>query len=209
MNNQPSQSIQDDQINLKELWATLAKSKLTIITTTLISTIAAVGYVITATPIYQGNVLIEVGEVVNNHEIVNNYQLVNSQPTTIFNLDNINTLKEVTVATTGTNITIPNGTSNILNITMESSDKVEIQSKLNDTIQFILNRHHEKAKLYQTAEAKIRMTQVIGEIHVGDKAIKPKVGLIITVGLMTGLILGIFMVFLRELISKSRKNEED
>jgi len=196
MNNQPTQSIQDNEIDLKVLWTTFIKHKLTIITITTISTLVAVGYEITAIPIYQGNVLIEVGEVVN------------SQTTTISYLDNINTLKEVTIAITKTNITIPNGTSNILNISIESANKAEIKSKLHNTIQFILDRHQEKGKTYQNAETKIRMTQVIGEIQIGDAASKSKKGLIIAVGFITGLILGILMAFLSEFIANGRRINE-
>lgn len=186
----------NDEIDLRELWQTLVRRKITIIVTALLMTVGAAVYVMTTTPVYSGNVLVEVGEVVNG-----------DQPRTIFNLDNVNNLKEVTVASTGTNIAIPNGTTNILQISMESTDKAEIKSKLDAAVQFVLARHQEKVNLYQNGDAKVRMTQVVGEVQIGNDPIKPKKGLIIIVGFVSGLMLGILIAFFREFMANSRTDK--
>ena len=190
-------TIQNDGIDLRELWATLVKRKLTIIAVSTITTIAAAFYSWNIAQVYSGEVLIEVGEVVNNN-----------QPTTIFNLDNINNLKEVTIKKTGLNADIPSGTSNILRISSENSDLSAIKPQLQKAVDFIIERHEQKAKLYGMPDSKIRTTQVVGEISVSEQPIKPKKQLIVAVGFIGGLILGIFLAFFMEFISNGRKVDE-
>ena len=198
-----AQMLQNDEIDLSELWATLVKRKMTIIVVTVITTIFAALYAYTATPIYHGEALIEIGEVINDNQIINN-----NQPTTLFNLDNINNLKEIVTKTTGVTTEVPKETTNILKISMDSADKKEIRSKLDATVAFIMTRHSEKAKLYEMSTSKIRMTQMIGDISIGDQPIKPKKQLIIAVAFISGLMLGIFLAFFIELISNGRKVDE-
>ncbi|HIQ47942.1 MAG TPA: hypothetical protein EYH57_10050, partial [Sulfurovum sp.] len=64
------------------------------------------------------------------------------------------------------------------------------------------------AKLYTGKNAKIKMTQVVGEITVGETPIKPKKKLIIIVAFITGLMLSVFLAFFLEFIAGMRREEE-
>lgn len=198
MNNEHRALLQEDEIDLRQLWMTLVNRKVVIFSITIVVTIIAIIFAWTTVPLYSGSVLLEVGEVVNNNQVVNN------QATTIYSLDNINNLKEITTQATGTNANIPSGTSNILKLSIESSNPSEIKVKLENAAQFIIARHQEKAKLYQNDNSKIRMTQVIGDIQIGSNPIKPKKQLIISVGFISGLIFGIFLAFFLEFIGARR-----
>ena len=56
------QQIQEDEIDLRELWKTLLKRKMLIAAVTLAVTIAAVAYALLATPIYEVKATLKVGE---------------------------------------------------------------------------------------------------------------------------------------------------
>lgn len=199
MNNQVNAIQEIDEINLSELWKTLVKRKRTITITTLLITIATAIYVLTATPIYRGNVLIEVGEVMNDFQYSNT-----TQSPTVVALDNINNLKEIIMATIQNgkmNIIVPDGTTNLLKISIEGQNNAEIKLALDTVVEFILNRHQEKSKFYQNDGMKIRMTHIVGEIQIGNDPISPKKGLLIAVALITGLVLGVFLAFFKELIT--------
>lgn len=195
---QPS-IIKDNEIDLFELWTIIIKHKIIIFTVTVIATITATIYTWIITPVYNGNVLIELGEIVNNSRDSKVYE-----PTSIINLDNVYNLKEVISQSTGTNVFIPAGTTNILKLSVENSNPSEIKLKLEDAVNFIIARHQEKAKLYQNNNSKIRMTQVIGDIQIGSDLIKSKKQLIISIGFISGLILGIFFAFFLEFIGARR-----
>lgn len=202
--NANTKTLQNDEIDLRELWTTLVKRKMTILTVTAITTISAALYAYTAAPVYRGEVLVEVGEVINNNQPTIN----NNQPTTIFTLDNINNLQTITVRATGLNVEIPKNVTNILRISCDSTNKNEISLQLQKAVGFIMERHKQKATLYKNENAKIQMTRIIGGISITDQPIKPKKQLIVTVAFISGLILGIFLAFFREFISKGRKVAE-
>lgn len=81
-------------------------------------------------------------------------------------------------------------------------DKIAIQSQLQAAIDFVMQRHEAKAKLYQ--DVTISPTQQIAPIAVGDKPIKPKSNLIIAVALVLGLMLGVFVVLVRNVINRRK-----
>ena len=89
MNQEQMHYIEEDKIDLRELWQVLVKRKISILVITLLVTAIAGIYTFTVKPVYQGNALIEIGEVVNNNK-----------PTTIFYLDNINNLKKYCYSST-------------------------------------------------------------------------------------------------------------
>lgn len=59
----------DDEIDLQELWQKLVEGKWMITIATMLATLAAVVYTKFATPIYEGKVSIEIGEVVLNRVV--------------------------------------------------------------------------------------------------------------------------------------------
>ncbi len=198
-------SIQDDDIALYELWEILTKRKLMIFANTVFLSCLAAIYALNATPIYTGNALIEVGEVINKGYVINNIQ----KDTTTLKLDaNIVDLKEVASRMTNVSINIPNGSNNVIQLSFESGNPAEIKSTLQKAVDFIIARHHEKAKLYSTKNSEIRMTQLIGEIYVGNEPVKPNKKTIITIGFISGFILSIFLAFALEFLQKNRKRRD-
>jgi uncharacterized protein involved in exopolysaccharide biosynthesis len=200
-----------EEIDLRFIVQILIKRKFTIIIIALLFTMSIAIKAWTAAPIYSGNVYLEIGEVVNTNVIANNSSSI------IIKLDSINNLKEITKVAiaasdikaasdiTAANITIQNGTDNVLKISMESTNPEEIQSKLVHTVKFILTRHEEKAKLYQNTNSKIRMTKVISNVNIVKDPNKPKKTFIIGVSFFGGLVLGVFLAFLQEFIANKRK----
>lgn len=191
----------DIELNLREFWSILMKGKFVIFIITFLATFSSVIYTIKAAPIYSGSVLIEIGEVDNN-----NLVLINNQLTTIINFDNVYTLKEIILRIAeDIKPAIVGGTSNILQLSLEGIDKDKIKTKLNKAVNLIIERHQEKAKFYQNDHAKIRMTRIIGEITIKDEPIKPNKHMIIAVGFVSGLMLGIFVAFLKAFYTNRRK----
>lgn len=195
-----------EEIDLGFILKILLKRKFTIITITFLFIIGIAIKAWTAKPIYIGNVYVEIGEVVNTNAIANTCSSI------IIKLDSINNLKEITkVAVTVANptaaihITTQNGTDNILKISIESTNPEEIKSKLASTVKYILTRHEEKAKLYQNAGSKIRMTKMISNIYIEKDPKKPKKLFMILVSFFGGLVLGVFLAFVQEFIANKRK----
>lgn len=208
MNDMQSVSTQNDEIDLYGLWMTLIKRKLMIFSVTFFSTLLAGVYVWKATPVYTGSALVEVGEVVSNAQIIGDKQIVQNT-TTIFKLDdNLNNLKEITTQATGVSVSIPNGSSSIILLSAESSNVADIKPKLENAVQFIVNRHKEKALLYENDSSKIRMSALVGEIRVGTEPIKPKKQTTIVLGFFGGFALSIFLAFALEFLRKNRKRRD-
>ncbi len=69
MNNQQTQYIEEDEIDLRELWKIIVKGKITIVVLTTVITITAIIYALfkNPTPIYSGTVMIKIGEVKSNN----------------------------------------------------------------------------------------------------------------------------------------------
>lgn len=206
-NNVNTQILQDDEIDLRELWATLVKRKMSIFVVTLVTTVSAIFYAYTATPIYSGEITIEIGEVVINNSDTNN------KPTVIKPLDNIGDLTAVLneiyqQEDKKIKIEVPKGSSQLIQISYMDGDKSIIEKKLNQITTFVMNRQHEKELFYQKVNGEIHATLPIGKVNIGDKPIKPKKQLIVAVAFMSGLILGIFLAFFMEFISNGRQVDE-
>lgn len=203
-------SIQDDEINLSKLWSTMVKRKLIIISIATITTIAAVFYTWNAAPVYSGEVLIEIGDVIMNSKSIDD------KPTIIQTLDNSNDLKETILQFMATNnkktasfsVESPKGSSKLIKIIYEDTDKERITQKLKSTIIFVLKRHQTNAEFFQKANALVRPTTIIGSISITPDPIKPKKQLIVAIGLIAGLILGIFMAFFIEFIQNGKTHRE-
>lgn len=198
--------IQNNEIDLRELWATLVKRKMTIFAVTVITTLCAAIYVWTAKPVYSGEVLIEIGKVILNSDPIND------KPTVIQSIENGNDLQGVIEQTFNTNIReekikidFPKGSTQLVRIAYEHTDKQVIHKKLEETTAFILNRHQHSAEFFQKANAKINPTNVIDTINITIDPIKPKKMLIIVIGFITGLMFGVFGAFFREFIRNGRK----
>lgn len=181
----------DDEIDLRELWQKLVSGKWVIAIITMLTTLVAVVYTQLATPIYEGKVSIEIGEVVSN-------RLANATTATgiqVITLESPADLSKVVQDKLGIGAALAKGTSKIVDLSLQSPDKIAIQSRLQEAIDFVMQRHEAKAKLYQ--DVTINSTQQIAPIAISEKPIKPKTNLIIAVALVLGLMLGVFGVLVR------------
>ena len=205
------QQIQEDEIDLRELWKTLVKRKMLIAAVTLAVTIAALAYALLATPIYSGSVLIEIGEVINDVNDVNNVNDVNDVANKVTSLsrvklDDVENLQFIVGSLLGIEASIPKKTG-LLILSSSGHDKAAIRTSLEDAVSFIDRRHHENVKLYSSKSAQIKMTKVVGSISVGQEPVKPKKKLIVVVAFVTGLMLSVFLAFFLEFIQGSRREE--
>lgn len=194
------QNIKDNQIDLKELWFTIQKRKYLISIITVGATLLALFYAfLIAKPIYSGNVMIEIGQVVNENYYNKKNAVFESK-----DLDNIHNLKILVTKIANVSASIPKKTK-LLIISTSHTDKDMIKKKLEKAVSYTLERNKEITKLYSEKNTKIKMTKIIGKINVGEKPIKPKKKFIIIVTFITGLIISIFLAFFLEFIQGFRK----
>ena len=199
MQNNQANFVQEDEIDLRELFITLWKKKFIIIIITITITLGALTYVFfkNPTPIYSGSILIEIGEVKSNN------------PNQIY-FDNPYNLKNIIEKLYNVKVSVPKKKDNILpnsilTIVSEDIDKQAIEKNIQDIISFVIKRHQIKAKLYDS----YIMTKQIGEIKVSDTPINmPKKRLIVVVAFITGFILSIFLVFFLQFISSFKEEKE-
>ena len=187
--------IQEDEIDLRELFLTLWKKKVFIVLLTFIVTVSSILYINFKPyePLYQGKLLVEIGEVFNKN---NDSQLIDYPG---------NLVKIIEENLSGLISSIPRNTNNLIELSVSSKNKSDIKDTLTSAYDFIVNRHNEKTKLYE----KFTHTKKVGDINIGNEPInKPKKKLIIAVSFVTGFILSIFLVFFMEFI-RSFKDKND
>lgn len=205
-----SSQFKDDEIDLRELWKTLFKHKLTIVSVTAVVTVAAVIYAWTAAPIYKGEVLIEIGDIVINSESVND------KPTFIQPIDSPNDLKETITQflaitydkNNNFSVESPKGSTKLIKISYEDSDKAMIKQKLETSVHFVIQRHKNKAKFFQKANAQIRPSSIVGSINIQADPVKPKKKLIVVIAFVSGLILGVLTAFFGEFLQNTRNRKK-
>lgn len=193
---QQKNMIQEDEIDLRELFLTLWKKRVFIGVFTILVTFVGVLYtfVKNPTPIYQGKILIEIGGIYSNELGFQQF-------------DNPNNLALITQAKfPGVKASTPIGTNNLIEISSTSTNKSAIKQSLQEISKYISDRHQKLVDLYKTK--KYNMTNQIGDVVVENKPInETKQSLIISVAFVTGFILSIFLVFFMEFI-RSFKNED-
>ncbi|MGE4383813.1 MAG: Wzz/FepE/Etk N-terminal domain-containing protein [Arcobacter sp.] len=194
---QNNEQINEDEIDLRELFKTIWEKKIFILLFTSIVTIISIIYVSfkNPIPIYQGKTYIEIGQI----------QSQNYVPTPLDNtLDLSEILKLELKVDTYTIKTTNKDRTNLLQISSDNKNKEEIKNSLEKAVEFVINRHKEKAKFYEN----VIMTKQIGDIIIDDNPInKPKKSLIVVVSFVTGFILSIFIVFFMQFINSIRKED--
>ncbi|WP_164968113.1 Wzz/FepE/Etk N-terminal domain-containing protein [Arcobacter sp. CECT 8986] len=202
--------IEDDEIDLRELFKKLWKGKLFIIIFTLVVTILAGIYAFLKTPIYNGTISYEIGQVITDKNIN-----LNNKEISIIDIDDASNLKEIISRKFSTkdeekgiftNALIPRGTSNIIVVDVQNSNKEKINKKLDEITKFIETRQDKRIKFYSFNNAKIKKTSVLSK-DISSKAIKPNKKIIIAVAFVSGFILSIFLLFFIDFI-KSFKEEK-
>ncbi|RXJ57848.1 Wzz/FepE/Etk N-terminal domain-containing protein [Candidatus Marinarcus aquaticus] len=182
--------IQEEEIDLKKVFSLLWAKKIFIVVVTLLFTFGGVAYVSfkKVIPLYEGKVLVEIGEIQS--------EVFGTQV-----LDYPENLIPVLMQQ-GFKATSPVRSNKIVVISKIDKDKKNIQLKLENIIQYILERHQEKAKFYKN----VLKTQQIGEIKVLNTPINEvdKKSVIIF-SFIGGVVLAILFVFLNQFIQKIKE----
>lgn len=186
MNETQRPLIQEDEIDLRELFGTLWKKRVFIVLFTCSVTVLAIVYALfqNPTPLYKGTVFVEIGEI----------QSENFQASL---LERPSNLGVILGRERGAQTAIPKGSISVLEVQKTGVDVSRIKEELASVVEFIMHRHQEKAAFHEN----VIMTKQIGEISVGTTPINtPKKQLIIAVGAVTGFVLSIFLIFLMQFI---------
>ncbi|MCG3681426.1 Wzz/FepE/Etk N-terminal domain-containing protein [Aliarcobacter butzleri] len=185
--------LQEDEIDLRELFKTIWNYKKFILIFTSIITFIALIYVLLKNPIpiYQGKMYLEIGQIQNK----------NFAPISI---EKVSDLSYILNLEFKVNSDIPKNTFNLIEINFDNIDKNIINETLIKVKDFVLKKHKEQTSFYES----VIMTKQIGDIIISNEPInKPKKTLIVIVAFVTGFILSIFLVFFIEFV-KSLKKEE-
>ena len=186
-----------DQVDIYEFINTLIKRKKLILSILLVFTLSAIAYIATAKPTYEAKAVIEIGQVINNDPYV----------PFLKPFDEVEDLRFIIKKMTKTHVDIPRNTQ-LLKLRVEGSSKKIAQDKLEDTIDFIIDRHKEMSKTYAGKHTKIRMTQLIGTINVSENPIKPKKKLIVGASLVTAFLFSIFLIFFLDFLANLKAKKE-
>ena len=188
---QENKILNEDEIDLRELFKTIWDKRFFIIIFTFIITLISFIYVLlkNPTPVYEGILSVQIGEI----------QSENFGNKIIETPQNLSYILEVEFKV---NSNIAKGTTSILEIKYSNEDKARIKIILEDVKNFIITKHENDTSFYKN---KI-MTKQIGDIKISEEAInKPKKALIVTVAFITGFILSIFLVFFIQFIQSIKK----
>ncbi len=186
-----------DQVDIYEFINTLIKRKKLILSVLMIFTLSAIAYIVTAKPVYGGKATIEIGQVINNDPYVPFFKP----------FDEVEDLRFIIKKMTKVHVRIPRNTQ-LLQLSTEGGSKKVVQDKLEDAIDFIIDRHKEMSKTYAGKHTKIRMTQLIGTIDVYENPIKPKKKLIVGASLVTAFLFSIFLIFFLDFLANLKAKKE-
>lgn len=188
-------TVYEDEIDLKEVILTLwSKRKFIAILTALVTLISLVYTLLyNPKPVYKGESVLEIGGI---HSIQVGFQ----------QFDDVSNLAEIiNTKFEKINTNVPKRTNTILEISVDSTDKKVITTKLSEVVDYILDRHQNIIEQYDNPN--YIMTEQIKNISISNSPInQPKKKLIVVVAFVTGLILSIFLVFFIDFI-KSLKEE--
>lgn len=188
---QENKILNEDEIDLRELFKTIWDKRFFIIIFTFIITLISFIYVLlkNPTPVYEGILSVQIGDIQSENfgnEIIETPQ-------------NLSYILEIEFKV---NPNILKGTTSILEIKYSNEDKARIKTILEDVKNFIITKHENDTSFYKN---KI-MTKQIGDIKISEEAInEPKTALIVTVAFITGFILSIFLVFFIQFIQSIKK----
>ncbi|PRN01382.1 hypothetical protein CJ668_02635 [Arcobacter cryaerophilus gv. pseudocryaerophilus] len=198
---QENKILNEDEIDLRELFKTIWDKRFFIIIFTFIITLISFIYVLlkNPTPVYEGKIYFEMGEMKGEtygSKLIENTNDLASLINITFN-ENSSFSKEE-----NPNALLKKGTTKILEITYFGENKDNIKNKLEKIKEFIMVRHQKLSNFYDIAV----QTEQIGDIKISEEAInEPKTALIVTVAFITGFILSIFLVFFIQFIQSIKK----
>ncbi|MGJ0288458.1 Wzz/FepE/Etk N-terminal domain-containing protein [Aliarcobacter cryaerophilus] len=128
--------LQEDEIDLRELFKTILDKKVFIIVFTFVITLIAAIYAYNKTPIYEAKALLEIGEYKKNP--VDDAVALEKKLSTIF-IDMEKNLKDKTSEIS--NIYVVKGLKNFLEIKSESTSNEEAKNEILKVLTFVQNEH--------------------------------------------------------------------
>ena len=185
--------LQEDKIDLRELFKIIWNYKIFVLVFTSIITFIALIYVLLKNPIsiYQGKMYLEIGQIQNK----------NFAPISI---EKVTDLAYILNLEFKVNSNIPKNTFNLIEITFDNVDKNIINETLTRVKGFVLEKHKEQTSFYES----VIMTKQISDIIISNEPInQPKKSLIIIVAFVTAFVLSVFLVFLIQIFYNIRKEE--
>jgi uncharacterized protein involved in exopolysaccharide biosynthesis len=138
---QENKPLEEDEIDLKELFKTIWAKKIFIVIFTLVVTILAGFYAYSKTPIYEAKALVEIGEYkINNtsKNFVDDASNLEKKLSTLF-VDMEKNLKDKTSQIS--NISVVKGLKNFLEIKSESTSNEEAKNEILKVLTFVQNEH--------------------------------------------------------------------
>lgn len=138
---QEKQYIQEDEIDLKELFITIWNKKIFIVTFTIIITILAGIYAFTKTPIYEATALVEIGSYKldnNNTELIDNASQLSKKLNVLY-IDMLKNQKDRIAQIDS--ISVPKGQNNFLEIRALATSNKLANEEINKVIEFIKSNH--------------------------------------------------------------------
>ena len=138
---QENKPLEEDEIDLKELFKTIWAKKIFIVIFTLVVTILAGFYAYIKTPIYEAKALLEIGEYkINNttKNSVDDASTLEKKLSTLF-VDMEKNLKDKTSEIS--NISVVKGLKNFLEIKSESTSNEEAKNEILKVLTFVQNEH--------------------------------------------------------------------
>ena len=138
---QENKPLEEDEIDLKELFKTIWAKKIFIVIFTLVVTILAGFYAYSKTPIYEAKALLEIGEYkINNtsKNFVDDSSNLEKKLSTLF-VDMEKNLKDKTSQIS--NISVVKGLKNFLEIKSESTSNEEAKNEILKVLTFVQNEH--------------------------------------------------------------------
>ncbi|TLT00454.1 Wzz/FepE/Etk N-terminal domain-containing protein [Aliarcobacter cibarius] len=139
--------LQEDEIDLRELFKTIWARRFFVIAFTLVVTVLAAVYAYTKTPIYEAKALVEIGEYKQNNPIsgtgitktsIDDAAILEKKLTTLF-VDMEKNLKDKTSEITS--ITLAKGLKNFLEIKSEAISNEEAKNEILKVLSFVQGEH--------------------------------------------------------------------
>ncbi len=166
MNQEQYQYIQEDKIDLRELWQVLVKRKKTIAITTLLVTVAALAYVLLVKPVYEVKSVIELAQI--NSKNIHDINDLKQKLDFLYKVEIKGQKVEFPVIGS---ITIPKKTTNILIVKAQGYDNNSAVKKIELLTNSLTVLESNKITGYIDLQ-KQRITQIAEDINITDQSVQ-------------------------------------
>jgi len=146
--NQENKAYNDDEIDLRELWQTLVKSKVLIVALTCCVTLGGVVYAWVKTPIYEAKAVLEIGSYTNTNTNTNTNWV--ELPSTLLKRIEISYIlnKDTTKSAWLDKITLAKGTPNLLEMSVFGLSQESVASHIKSIETSIREKHEQLMDAY-------------------------------------------------------------